>query len=113
MDGPELKAYERFKEQAQFYRAHACHLEGELRVVGPQLYRANQEINQLEQRVAKLTAENKRLKQQLKERTLTSQQPLQNDIAPLPLFVKPSIASRRRKKPGRKKGHPAALRPLP
>ena len=32
MDGRELKAYERFKEQAQFYRGRAYELEGELRI---------------------------------------------------------------------------------
>src|SRR5207248_5891260 len=35
------------------------------------------------------------------------------DAGSPPPFVKPSILRRRRKKPGRKKGHPAALRPMP
>jgi transposase len=113
MDGRELKAYERFKEQAQLYRARTYHLENELRVTGPQLYRAHQKIERLEQQVVNLTAENKLLKQQLKERTPAAQQPVHGDGTPRALFVKPSVAVRRRKRPGRKKGHPAALRPVP
>lgn len=112
MDGQELKAYEHFKDQAQFYRARAYDLEGELRVVRPELYRADQKIDRLEQRVAKLAAENKLLKQRVKELTLTSAQ-ASEPAAEAPAFVKPSIATRRHKRPGRKKGHPAALRPVP
>ncbi len=113
MDGRELKTYERFKEQAQFYRARTYHLENELRVVGPQLYHAHQRIERVEQRLVELTAENKLLKQQLKERTPAAQDPIHGDGTPPALFVKPSVAVRRRKRPGRKKGHPAALRPVP
>src|SRR4051794_34716543 len=32
---------------------------------------------------------------------------------PPPAWVKPDVRGRRRKRPGRKKGHPAALRPPP
>src|SRR5436190_1092087 len=67
MDGRELKAYERFKEQAEFFRDRAYHLEGELRVLRPELHRAYQRIDRLEQRVEKLDAENALLKQRLKE----------------------------------------------
>ncbi len=112
MDGRELKAYERFKDQAQFYRAHAYHLEGELRVVRPELYRADQRIDRLEQRVARLAAENKLLKQRVKELTLKSRQ-APTPGAEVPISVKASVRRHRRKKPGRKDGHPGALRPLP
>ena len=113
MDGRELKAYERFKSDAQFYRARTYQLEGELRVMGPELYRADQKIDRLEQRVARLSAQNKLLKQQLKERTSAARQPADGDGTPPAMFVKPSVAVRRRRKPGRKKGHSAALRPAP
>jgi hypothetical protein len=63
MDGRELEAYERFKEQAQHYRARTYDLEGELRVVEPQLYRAHQRIDRLEQRNQQLRQENTLLKQ--------------------------------------------------
>ena len=58
MDGRELKAYERFKEQAQFYRARCYDLEGQLRVTGPELYRAYQKIDRLEQRLEKVSGDN-------------------------------------------------------
>lgn len=82
MDGRELKAYERFKEQAQFYRARAYDLEAELRVVGRELYRAYQKIDRLERRVEKLTAENGVLKQRLKEIIPAREQADPPDSAP-------------------------------
>ena len=111
MDGRELKAYERFKEQAQFYRAHAYHLEGELRVVRPQLYRADCKIDRLEQRVKRLAAENAVLKQRVKD--LTAQLKQGGGPAAVPAFVKANAVHGRRRKPGRRVGHAAALRPMP
>jgi transposase len=113
MDGRELKSYERFKEQAQFYRQRTHDLEMELQVVGPELYRAHQQIDRLEQRVEKLAAENAALKQRVKELTLASAQGAEGAGDAVPRFVKPSVARRRRRRPGRKAGHPAALRPMP
>src|SRR5438067_1157854 len=110
MDGRELQAYERFKEQAQFYRGRAYDLEAELRVMGPELNRAYQEIDRLQQRVEKLAAENGLLKQRVKELVAAGQQA--ND-SPAEALVKSPVPRRRRKKPGRKAGHAAALRPMP
>jgi transposase len=108
MDGRELKAFERFKEQAQSYRARAHHLECELHVVGPALYRANQKISRLEKQVEAFASENAVLKQQVKELTAAAG----GTEAGTPSFIKPPVR-RRGKKPGRKAGHPAALRPMP
>ncbi|HWC88556.1 MAG TPA: hypothetical protein VG433_02845, partial [Pirellulales bacterium] len=108
MDGQELKAYERFKAQAQSYRAHAHHLECELHAVGPALYRANQKLSRLEKRVEQLAAENAVLKQRVKELTAAAG----GTEADKPSFIKPPVR-RRGRKPGRKAGHPAALRPMP
>jgi transposase len=110
MEGYELKAYERFKEQAQHYRARTYDLEGELRVVEPQLYRAYQRIDRLEQRNQQLRQENKLLKQRVKDLTA---QLKQKPKPPLPPFVKANTSGKRAKKPGRKAGHPAALRAAP
>jgi transposase len=111
MDGRELKAYERFKEQAQQFRARCYDLEGELRVVGPELYRADQKIDRLRQRVEKLVKENTLLKQRVAD---LSAQLKQKPKPALPAFVKPNVMEDRgRKKPGRKVGHTAALRPPP
>jgi hypothetical protein len=109
MDGRELKAYERFKEQAQFYCEQAYHLEGELRVVRPGLHRADQKIDRLQQRVGKLVKENALLKQQVAD---LSSQLKQKPKPALRAFVKPNVTGNPgRKKPGRKAGHVAALRP--
>jgi transposase len=111
MDGRELKAYERFKEQAQLFRARCYDLEGELRMVGPELYRADQKIDRLRQRVEKLVKENTLLKQRVAD---LSAQLKQKPKPALPAFVKPNVMEDRgRKKPGRKVGHTAALRPPP
>jgi transposase len=110
MDGRELKAYERFKEQAQFYRARCYDLEGQLRVTGPELYRAYQKIDRLEQRLEKVSGDNKILKRKLAD--LTEKLRQKPKPAP-PAFVKPNATSKSRKTPGRKKGHVAALRPMP
>ena len=60
MDGQELKAYERFKGEAQSLRTRCRELELELRVCGPQLYRAHQRIDRLEQANRRYRAENNR-----------------------------------------------------
>jgi hypothetical protein len=110
MDGRELEAYERFKEEAQIYRARCYDLEGELRVTGPALYRADQNIDRLEQRLKKVVAENKILKRRLADLT---QKLRHKPKPPTPAFVKPNSTSKTGKRPGRKQGHPAALRPMP
>jgi transposase len=114
MDGLELKAYERFKEEAQLYRARTHDLECELRVVRPELHRAGERIGRLEGRVAELEAENARLKQQLKEVLAAKASGDVGDVADKPaVVVKASVKRRRRKRSGRKAGHAAALRPMP
>jgi transposase len=87
-------------------------LEQELRVCGPELYRAYQKIDRLEQRRDQLAAENRILKQKLADLT----QQLKTKPAgkkQSPSFVKANIAAKAAKTPGRKKGHAAALRPMP
>ena len=112
MDRRELLAYERFKEQAQHYRWQTHELELELHALRPALYHADQKIDRLEQRNEKLATENKILKQKLAD--LTEQ--LKSKPAEgkqLPAFVKANTPARAAKKPGRKAGHAAALRPMP
>ena len=110
MDGRQLlKQYDHFKEQAQFYRDRCYHLEGELRVVNPALYRAQQQINHLERQAAQLQKENKTLRRQLAD--LKGQL----DLKPrnVPAFVKANVPVRRGKGPGRPAGHPPARRARP
>jgi transposase len=108
----ETKQYEQWKQEVQFLRGRNQHLERELMTYRPAWYRASVRIDKLEQRVEKLAAENKLLKQKVKDLTLAARQPPQESDRATPP-VKPSAARRRRKRPGRKEGHPAALRPLP
>jgi transposase len=110
MDGRELKAYERFKEQAQCYRARCYDLEGELRVTGPELYRAYQRIDRLEQSNRKYRDENKILKRKLADLTQKLRQQKPRHV---PAFVKANVPDKPRRRPGRPAGHPAALRPMP
>ena len=72
MDGRELKQYERFKGEAQFLRSENQHLRRELDTYRPAWYRSSVRIDQLEQQVEKLKAENKALKQKVKDLTLAA-----------------------------------------
>lgn len=110
MDARELRQYERFKDEAQNLRAQNLHLRQELHACQPALYRADQRIDRLEQANKRYRDENKRLKQKLADLTAKLQQ--QTRPAP-PSFVKPNVATRPHRRPGRKSGHPAALRPRP
>ena len=105
----ELRQYEAWKAEAQSLRAENQHLRLELMGCRPALYRASQEVSDLRARVAKLEAENRRLRTRVGELAAAAS----GGGAPAPPpFVKPP-ARGRGKRPGRKKGHPAALRPPP
>ena len=109
MDGRELKQYERWKEEVQFLRMENQHLRLELMALRPESYRADQKIDRLQQRNEKLAAENKLLKQRIADLTLQ----LKHKPA-APAFAKANVAVKvRRRKPGRRVGHVAALRPMP
>jgi len=110
MDRQKLRQYERWKEEVQFLRGENQHLRFELNACRPELYRANQRIYRLGQRVEKLSAENRVLKQKLAD--VTAQLRQKPKSAP-PAFVKADVPDKAAKTPGRKKGHPAALRPMP
>lgn len=110
MDGAELKKYERWKAEVQFLRSENQHLRLELNACRPEVHRAYLRIDVLEQRNDKLSAENRRLKQKLADLTM---QLKDKPKPPPPGFVKANTPEKKRKKPGRKKGHPAALRPVP
>jgi transposase len=113
MDGRELKQYESWKDEVQRLRGENQYLRREVDTFRPAWYRASVRIDKLEQRVERLDAENKLLKQRVKELTLAGRQAATGDAASPPPFVKPPATKRRRKRPGRKPGHPAALRPMP
>jgi transposase len=109
MDGRELKLYEQRKQEAQFLRSENRFLRFDRDHYRREWYFANERNNQLQEQVDKLAAENRRLIQQNLELTARA---TAGDNPSVPQFVKPSV-KRRRRKPGRKEGHPAALRPMP
>jgi transposase len=87
--------------------------EQELAACRPQLYRANQRISRLKQQRDKLAAENKALKARLAELSAELQQE-KSKAKQTPSWIKASIpAKKARKRPGRRKGHVAALRLMP
>jgi len=104
------KRYAEVRNEVEYLRLRCRDLEQELRVCGPELYRADRKNDRLEQRLEKVLAENKMLKQKLAELS-GSQQP--KCKASPPPFVKANSPSKPARRPGRKKGHPAALRPMP
>ena len=110
MDGQELKRWEALKNEVHFLRLWNRDLQQELGVCRPELYRADQKIDRLQQRLEKLSRENKRLKQKLADLT---EQLKSKRKSTHPSFVKANVAAKRSRKPGRKPGHPAALRPMP
>jgi transposase len=112
MDGRELKQYERWKEEAHRLRGENQHLRLELWAAQPALYRAGERIYRLRQRVQKLATENAMLRQRVKDLTARVKFAPADQPAP-PAGVKANLPPRECKKPGRKPGHPAALRPMP
>ena len=104
------KRYDQVLAEAQFLRLQNRHLQQELGVLRPESYRQDQKIDRLEQRVEKLAAENKSLKQQMADLTAK----LKHKPKAVPSFVKPNIIVKvKRKTPGRRLGHVAALRAMP
>lgn len=111
MDGRTLeRRYDQVLQEAQFLRAENQRLRNELNALRPQSYRDGMRIGRLEERLAKLSAENQILKHRVAELTA---QVKQKPKPALPPFVKANVAEKKRKKPGRKIGHAAALRPMP
>ena len=113
MDGQELNRYEQFKDEGQSLRTRCRDLEQELRVCGPELYRAYQRIDRLEQSNVKFREENTILKMRVKELSEQLNQQ-KKPVRMLPPFIKANVPEKvRKKKPGQKPGHAAALRAMP
>ena len=114
MDRREFLQYERFKEEVQSLRSRVQHLQREVDTYRPAWYRASVRIDKLEQQVQKLKSENKLLKQKVKDLTLAvaSAEHAGDDESSSAKTSRPPV-KKRRKRPGRKAGHPAALRAMP
>src|SRR5271157_1033223 len=107
------KRHDQMRQELDLLRWRCRNLEQESRVTGPELYRAYQKIERLQQRADRLSAENKRLKQKLADVTAELKRKPAAPVRQAPSFVKPNVLEKRSKKPGQKKGHAAAVRPMP
>jgi hypothetical protein len=108
----ELKQYERFKGEAQFLRSENQWLRGERDHYRRETFFTQQRVNELRERNRELREENRRLKQQNKELTASLKDPAADGASAASPRFKPAVR-RRGRKPGRKSGHPPALRPVP
>lgn len=76
---------------------------------------ARDELRRVKAELARAQKRIRELEKALREESESSGQSASfgKDGAGPPPWVKPNVAPRRRRKPGRKQGHPAALRPMP
>jgi hypothetical protein len=112
MDRRELRQHEALMQEVHSLRAECRWLRYDRDGYRRDWYHASQRVGVLEDRLAAAESENRRLRTRVKELTAAVASPAPCPAAPPPAFVKPSVRGRR-KRPGRKKGHPAALRPVP
>jgi transposase len=96
---------------ARMYKERAHWLQLDVNALQRQLSAFAQENTSLRQHNARLLAENARFQQRIQE--LTAAAPSSEPESPLPAFVKANVPDRPRRKPGRRPGHAAALRPRP
>jgi transposase len=112
MDGRELlKRYDAYKEEALFLRDENRFLRGDRDHYRRKWFFTQERLNKSRESNCKLREENRRLRQQNKELTASLKDAGDKKPAALPQFK--AAVKRRCKKPGRKAGHPAALRPVP
>ena len=105
-----IKRYDKLRDEVSQIRFRCYELEGELRAINPELYQAYQKIDRQQQRLKKLEAENIALRKEL----AGIKEKLHQQPKVLTTFVKANIPKGKpRLRPGRKVGHPAALRPMP
>jgi hypothetical protein len=96
---------------ARMYERHAHFLQLEINGLRREHSARYTELLALRKRVGDLEAENTTLKRRIQELTGRSGQEVA--VVEPPSFVKPNVPEKVRRKPGRRQGHPAALRPLP
>ena len=112
MDRRELELFEERTAEAQFLRDENRFLRRDRDEYRKQWIELAQYAGDLEERNQRLADENGRLRSQVEQ--LKQAAAAGAEAAPPDFVVKPSIdPHRRRRRPGRKPGHPAALRPVP
>lgn len=119
MDGRDLKLYAERTAEVQYLRRENQFLRGDRDYLRVQLFHVDQIHHQLRDEHERVVAENQTLTRRVAELTASLRAAAEagdaakgGAAADLPDFVKPA-ARGRKKKPGRRAGHPAALRPMP
>jgi hypothetical protein len=114
MEGRELKLYEQRTQEVQHLRSENHFLRQDRDHYRKEWFFVLQRVNAVQERNKKLVEENRRLRQQNRELLSAAASASDKELEKQsPDWIKPSVARRRHKKPGRKAGHPAALRPMP
>jgi transposase len=115
MDGRDLKLYNERTMEVQFLRRESQWLRGDRDYLRVQLFRADRQFAQLQEQNERLARENAALARRVDELTAGLRHGPGEEATESspPPFVRPNVPDRPRKRPGRKRGHPAALRPVP
>lgn len=114
MDGRDLEIYNERTAECQFLRREVDFLRSDRDWLRVELFHADQRCSDLDADNRRLAGENRKLELRVAELTATLRESAAGAGDGKPPFVKAGLPSRRRrKKPGRKPGHPAALRPMP
>jgi hypothetical protein len=98
---------------ARMYKERAHWLQLDVNALQRQLSAFAQENSSLRKDNTRLLAENARFRRRIDELTAVAPSPSSESEPSVPAFVKANVPDRPRRKPGRKPGHPAALRPRP
>src|SRR6266511_1209447 len=96
----------------RMYQDRAHWLQVDVNALRRELSQRGGRIQTLQRDNDHLRAENAKLQQRIKELTATSSKPDAEASSEAPAFVKANVPDRSRRKPGRRKGHVAALRPM-
>src|SRR3984957_6059435 len=113
MTARESRLYDQRTNEAQFLRSENQWLRVERDHYRVEVFHLSQELCDARKESRRLLAGNQRLNRQVEElKAARTVERAEEDASSQPL-VKPSLVRRRRKRPGRKAGHPAALRPMP
>jgi len=112
MDGRKLlKRYDAYKGEALFLRDENRFLRGDRDHYRREWFFTQERLNQSQECNQRLREENGRLRRQNQELTASLKDADDKKPAALPQFK--AAVKRRRQRPGRKAGHPAALRSMP
>ena len=114
MDGEKiLKQLDALKDEVHWLRLENRDLRFNYDAARLLAYQRQQEINVLKEQLETVTGERDVLRQRVDDLTGELRQKPADEPKSPPDFVKANVPQKSRTKPGRPKGHTAALRPMP